>query len=208
LEIARAIVGAKVAASVRAVPECASVVSTAPRTSISDLLLYEARVADAYWRGRGVVRDYPNARDPTNALLNYAYGLLESRARLTVHRLALEPSVGFLHESRETKSSFVYDVMEPWRTEADDVVLRLLPSVRRSDFYDSFGHGVRLRPRAASLLVEAFSDRMAEGVEKAMLRETGRLALQFATVRFELRRFAEPTEAFVRLRPIRPRRRD
>ncbi len=52
LAIARAIVEAKVAASVRAVPECACVISTAQRTSISDLLLYEARVADAYWRGR------------------------------------------------------------------------------------------------------------------------------------------------------------
>jgi CRISP-associated protein Cas1 len=183
LEIARAFVAAKVRASVRAVPDCAWAAVAPRRMTLSDLLLYEGRVAEVYWRGRGVVRDYPNARDPANAVLNYAYGLLESRARLVVHRLSLEPSVGFLHQPRETKSSFVYDVMEPWRTEADDVALGLLPSLKRVDFLSSFGHGLRLRPHAAGLLVKAFAERMNTGVEKAMLRATGRLALCFAAAR-------------------------
>lgn len=185
LQVARAFVDAKVRASIRAVPECAELTRfVVPITTLDDLRLYEGRVAEAYWRGRGIRRDYPNARDPTNAALNYAYGLLESRARLVIHRLSLEASVGFLHEPRETKSSFVYDVMEPWRTEADDVALGLLPALHASDFYSSFGHGVRLRPRAAGLLVDAFAERMNAGVEKAMLRETGRLALYFSTSRF------------------------
>jgi CRISP-associated protein Cas1 len=186
LQVARAFVEAKVRASVRAVPECAWA-AVAPRiTTLDGLVLYEGRVAEAYWRGRGVVRDYPNARDPTNAVLDYAYGLLESRARLTIHRLSLEPSVGFLHQPRETKSAFVYDVMEPWRTEADDVALALVPKLASSDFFRFFGHGLRLRAPAALRLVAAFSARMNAGVEKAMLRETARLARYFATVRFGL----------------------
>lgn len=183
-ELARAIVSAKVRASIRSVPVCAKA-ATGPRPiNLQDLRLFEGRVAEAYWRGRGLTRDYPNARDPANAAINYAYGLLESRIRLVVHRLSLEPSVGFLHEPRETKSAFVYDLMEPWRAAVDDMVFEFIPSIRRSDFYASFGHGVRLRPAAAARLVERFSNTMNRGVEQAILRETKRLTLYFGTQLF------------------------
>jgi CRISP-associated protein Cas1 len=181
LAIARTIVEAKVRASLRVVPECAWAARRPKARSLGDLMLYEGRVADAYWSSLGVVRDYPNARDPTNALLNYAYGLLESRARLVVHRLGLEPSVGFLHHPRETKSSFVYDLMEPWRSVADSVALPLREELRSRDFFRMYRWGYRLRPTAAQTLVTRFADRMNDGVERHMLEETKRLALSFSS---------------------------
>lgn len=85
---------------------------------LNRLLMWEAELAARYWAGLGIVRDYPKARDPRNASINYCFGLLEGAARRTIHRLGLEPSIGFIPVPRasfEAKSAFVYDVMEPYR---------------------------------------------------------------------------------------------
>ena len=76
-----------------------------PARTVNDLLIIEAQEADRYWRSLGVTRDYPHARDPVNACLNYAYGLLYSRARLSIHRVGLDPTVGFLHVPRSERPS-------------------------------------------------------------------------------------------------------
>ncbi|MCI4351506.1 MAG: CRISPR-associated endonuclease Cas1 [Thermoplasmata archaeon] len=145
--------------------------------TIQDLLLYEAHEADRYWKSLGIVRDYPNARDPTNSTINYAFGLLESRARLAVHRLGLEPSVGFLHESQNYKSALVYDVMEPFRDDAVKVALAVRRKLTSRDFGDVFGHGVRLRPEGAHRLVREFGKSFRDD---EMIRFTSRLALRFS----------------------------
>src|SRR5580658_811986 len=121
---------------------------------LNRLLMWEAELAGRYWSDRGMVRDYPKARDPRNAAINYCFGLLESASRRTIHRLGLEPSIGFLHVPRapsDAKSAFVYDVMEPFRDVAVRVALAEKP--KRGDYFVMFGGTVRLR--------EGFTRRLA-----------------------------------------------
>lgn len=125
--------------------------------TIPDLLAYEAREAAEYWAARGIERTYPRARDRANALLNYGFGLLEARVRMVVHRLGLDPAVGFLHEAQDGKSAFVYDLMEPWRDLIVRTVLPLNPKLGRHAFTAVYRKGWRLNPSVAGRVVEAVS---------------------------------------------------
>jgi CRISP-associated protein Cas1 len=145
--------------------------------TIPDLMLWEGRQADAYWSALGIVRDYPHARDPENACLNYAFGLLESRARLACHRAGLEPSVGFLHEQREHKESLIYDLQEPFRDSATKTALAVRKELTHRDFGEVFGHGLRLRVEGAHRLVTAFARSFSD---RAMTEFTSRLTLRLA----------------------------
>jgi CRISPR/Cas system-associated endonuclease Cas1 len=167
LEIAKEVVSAKTG---RAVP-------TYVRT-LNQLLMWEAEQAVGYWKALGVVRDYPHARDPRNLAINYCFGLLESAVRRVVHRLGLEPSVGFLHQPKapfENKSAFVYDAMEPFRDAA--VRVALAEPFKRDDYYPVFGHGLKVREKAAKRLAERFSRQVSEREIAEWLR---RLSLQMA----------------------------
>jgi CRISP-associated protein Cas1 len=127
--------------------------------TISDLLAFEAREAVVYWSERGITRDYPRARDGANARLNFVFALLESRVRAVVHRLGLDPTVGFLHEAQDGKSALVYDLMEPWRHLATDVALEMGPIIGKRGFYRTFAHGWRLKERGKEILKDEFARR-------------------------------------------------
>ncbi len=145
-----------------------------------DLLLYEGREASQFWSKLGVVRDYPNARDPENACLNYAFGLLASRARLSIHRASLEASIGFLHVPQRYKSALVYDVMEPYRGRTAETALSVRRGLKSRDFGEVFGHGLRLRPEAARRVVQEFAKAFQE---REMDRFVHRLMIRCATTR-------------------------
>jgi CRISPR-associated endonuclease Cas1 len=69
-----------------------------------------------------------NTTHPLNALLNYAYGVLESQVRIAVLAAGLDPSVGYLHASHPGRAPLVYDLMEPFRPLVDRLVLQFLSS--------------------------------------------------------------------------------
>jgi CRISPR-associated endonuclease Cas1 len=93
---------------------------------------YRTRVPD-HWRSF-IVRSSPltggprGAVDPPDALLNYAYALLEAEARMACHEAGLDPSLGILHTDTDGRRSLIYDLMEPVRPVADRLVLSLLLS--------------------------------------------------------------------------------
>jgi CRISPR-associated endonuclease Cas1 len=66
------------------------------------------------------------ASHPVNAILNYAYRMLEIETRLACIAAGLEPSLGFLHSDREDRDSLVADVMEAARPKVDEYVLGML----------------------------------------------------------------------------------
>jgi CRISPR/Cas system-associated endonuclease Cas1 len=152
-------------------------VPTAYRTW-DDLLTFEGRQAVRFWSDLGITRDYPNARDPTNATINYAFGLLGSQARLAIHRASLEPSVGFLHVPQNYKTALVYDVMEPFRAATVKTALKLREGLNSRDFGEVFGHGLRLRPQAGRKVVEGFARSFAE---REMARFVERMSLRCAS---------------------------
>jgi len=98
-----------------------------------------------------------NASDPFNALLNYGYAILETQCRKALNSVGLEPTVGFLHEARQTKYSLVYDLQEPYRWLVDSTVISCLENgwFGKRDFYRMDNYVLRLRPEAVRKLVDA-----------------------------------------------------
>lgn len=74
-----------------------------------------------------------NAAHPFNAMLNYAYAILESQVRIKSIAEGYDPTLGIMHESREGSSAFVFDLMEPERPKVirSDGVCRLNPEMAR-----------------------------------------------------------------------------
>jgi CRISPR-associated endonuclease Cas1 len=66
------------------------------------------------------------ATNPINSLLNYAYSLLESEARLALLSVGLDPTLGILHADQRNRDSFALDAMEPVRPMVDAFILDLL----------------------------------------------------------------------------------
>jgi CRISPR-associated endonuclease Cas1 len=67
-----------------------------------------------------------HATHPVNALLNYAYGMLESQVRRAIILAGLDPTLGVLHVSQPGRRALVYDLMEPLRPRVDRKVLTFL----------------------------------------------------------------------------------
>ncbi|HJU10445.1 MAG TPA: CRISPR-associated endonuclease Cas1 [Candidatus Binataceae bacterium] len=74
----------------------------------------------SYARKKGGTR---NATHPVNAMLNYAYGILESQVRIGILAAGLDPKIGVLHSGRRGRSDFVLDLMEPLRPVVDRKIL-------------------------------------------------------------------------------------
>ena len=64
-----------------------------------------------------------NAAHPINAMLNYAYTVLESGLRIKAIVDGYDPTFGIMHEGRDGSSKFVFDLMEPERPMIDRAVL-------------------------------------------------------------------------------------
>jgi CRISPR-associated endonuclease Cas1 len=69
-----------------------------------------------------------HASHPVNAMLNYAYGVLESQVRTVAVASGLDPRIGYLHACRPGRAALAYDLMEPLRSQVDHMVLDLVRS--------------------------------------------------------------------------------
>jgi CRISPR-associated protein Cas1 len=77
-------------------------------------------------RGSLLLMSNRHATHPVNALLNYAYGVLESQVYRALLIAGLEPSIGYLHANRRGRAALVYDLMEPLRPAVDAQVLQFV----------------------------------------------------------------------------------
>ena len=66
-----------------------------------------------------------NASHPVNAILNYAYAVLESEVRIKIVAAGYDPTIGLLHSGRvgRGRHDFVLDLMEPLRPPVDRTML-------------------------------------------------------------------------------------
>src|SRR5215218_4827491 len=69
-----------------------------------------------------------HATHPVNAMLNYAYAVLESQVRIAAVSQGLDLTIGYLHTCRPGRVALVYDVMEPLRPRVDRLVLGFVRS--------------------------------------------------------------------------------
>jgi CRISPR-associated endonuclease Cas1 len=92
-----------------------------------------------------------NAAHPVNAMLNYAYTVLESEVRVRAIAEGYDPTLGIMHERREGSSAFVFDMMEPERPKVDRAVLQFLKAhtFHPADFTIRADGVCRLNPEMA-----------------------------------------------------------
>ncbi len=149
-----------------------------PPENVQQLLLVEAQAAYVYfscwrmlkmrWKGTGrkpIPSEWHsmglrqsmygsgnrNATHPVNAMLNYAYAVLESQVRIATLVCGLDPTIGYLHTCRTRRVALVYDLMEPLRPQVDCLILGFMLShtFHPNDFVLSFDGICRLHPQLA-----------------------------------------------------------
>ena len=69
-----------------------------------------------------------NASHPVNAILNYAYAVLQSQVQIQAVADGYDPMLGIMHYERDGSPAFVFDMMEPERPKVDRAVLTFLKS--------------------------------------------------------------------------------
>lgn len=98
------------------------------------------------------------AKDPFNAFLNYAYGILYGRIEKALIVAGIDPYVGFLHRDDYNQLSFVFDFIESYRIFAEKVVFRLFSGKKvNKEHTDTITNGYSLNDHGKVLLVEAFN---------------------------------------------------
>ena len=162
-------------------------IRTDPPETISELLGIEGGVAQGYffaWRTLDMkwkaVKRYPipdewraylsrsalrtkhtirnhRATHPINAMLNYAYGMLESSVRIQAIADGYDPSIGIIHGDliKPDRHTFVFDLMEPQRPVVDRGILKLIQAHTFSggDFMLQKDGVVRLNPELVRNLI-------------------------------------------------------
>jgi CRISPR-associated endonuclease Cas1 len=120
----------------------------------------EARIPD-HWKRFGtrtspLTRSPRLAANPANALLNYAYAILEAEARIAALAVGLDPGLGVLHADQNARDSLALDLMEAVRPTVDAWVLDVLGhrTFRKADFFETREGNCRLMPPLAKSLAE------------------------------------------------------
>lgn len=108
------------------------------------------------WKFSGRSRD--PAADAFNCMLNYAYGVLYSMVERTVVIAGLDPYVGFLHADNYNKKSFVFDLIERYRTYADQAVVPLFTRRMIKDkMFDKVPNGLTLNAEGKATLLQSLN---------------------------------------------------
>jgi CRISPR-associated endonuclease Cas1 len=150
---------------------------------LTELLAAEAQGADAYWDGwAGLTIPFPAAArsrvpehwqvfgqraslltngprlasNPSGAILNYLYALLEAETILACHTVGLDPGIGIFHVDRRDRASMALDIMEAARTTVDAYLLALLTqrTLAPTDFIETRRGACRLKPSLAAQLAQ------------------------------------------------------
>lgn len=103
-------------------------------------------------------RSFRPAKDPFNAFLNYAFGILYSKIEKSLIIAGLDPYLGYLHRDDYNQLSFVFDFIEPYRIYATEVVFKLFSGKKVNQSHtDEITNGLTLNKSGKELLVEAYN---------------------------------------------------
>jgi len=127
------------------------------------------------------------AKDPFNAFLNYAYGVLYSRVEKVLIIAGLDPYVGFLHRDDYNMKSMVFDFIEPYRIYADEVVFKLFSAKKINDSHtDKITNGFSLNAEGKSLLMQTF----IQFLDEDKIRYNGRNQTRMNAMQMDAHQFA------------------
>jgi CRISPR-associated endonuclease Cas1 len=113
-----------------------------------------------------------------NAILNYAYAVLESQVRMQIAADGYDPTIGFLHTYNMERPALVFDLMEPLRPIVDRSVLEFVQShtFHPADFTIRSDGVCRINPEMARHVVLMIT----QALQKNIKRFTGRIDLMSA----------------------------
>lgn len=103
-------------------------------------------------------------RDPVNALLSFVYACLVREVTVILHRIGLDPYVGYLHLPRHGRPALALDLMEEFRPlVADSVVVSTINNgvYGPSDFVERVT-GVSLTRTGRAKIISAYERRLDE----------------------------------------------
>jgi CRISPR-associated protein Cas1 len=154
-------------------------------TSSESLRGFEGKAGAWYWAafrmfvpaGWGFKqRVYHPSTDPINALLSFAYSLLQKDVNAAVQLVGLDPYLGFFHEIHYGRPSLTLDLMEEFRPlVVDSVVLNLVNReiLRVSDFSKTkdAAKPVLLSDDAVERVIKAYEDRVTTRVRHPLTGE-------------------------------------
>lgn len=148
------------------------------------ILGYEGTAGAAYWGLMGTLppqafeferRSKHPARDPFNAMLNYAYGVLYSEVDRACVIAGLDPFVGLLHTDNYNKRSLTFDLIEPFRIWADRIVVTLFTGRRCTpDMFRETDDGVFLDKPGKELLLPALTEYLDASIRYPIKSSKGR----------------------------------
>lgn len=127
------------------------------------------------------------AKDPFNAFLNYANGILYSKVEKALIIAGLGPYLGFLHRDDYNQLSFVYGFIEPYRTYAETVVFRLFSGKKINKIHvDQITNGCSLNTEGKALLVAAYN----KYFDEETIRYKGKNQTRSNTIQYDAHAFA------------------
>ena len=120
-------------------------------------------------RELGATQQVRDATDPFNAMLNYAYTLLEVEVRVAVHAQGLDPDLGLLHVDSRARESLVYDLMDPIRSSVDVLCVEFArrTGLRPHMFHELRRGVVRLDPDVARDLAAWLTPRLQRPAQES-----------------------------------------
>lgn len=110
-------------------------------------------------------RDRQPARDPFNALLNYAYGILYGKIEGALIKAGIDPYVGIFHRDDYNRPALVFDIIEKYRTWMDYVVIQLcLAEAFPLEAFEQENpdSALLLGPLAKRILIQSVNDYLGE----------------------------------------------
>lgn len=113
-------------------------------------------------------------RDPTNAMLSFAYTLLANECSSALETVGLDPYVGMMHTLRPGRASFALDIMEEMRAYlCDRLVLSLInrKQVQAKDFTSQGEDSILMKDTCRKTLIGAWQQRKKELITHPFLKE-------------------------------------
>lgn len=140
-------------------------------------------------------RAYRPAPDPFNALLSFAYTLVQKDVLSAVQLVGLNPTLGFFHVVRPGRAALAIDMMEEWRpVVADALALELVNTGRlRAQMFEQTGDRNRpilLGDAGLRIVLEAYEQRMTTAIQHPLAAPGARVSLRQAML-LQMRQLAQ-----------------
>jgi CRISPR-associated protein Cas1 len=106
------------------------------------------------------------AKDITNSMLNYCYGMLYGHVESALVKAGLDPYIGFFHVDDYNRPVLTYDLIEPFRPWADWVVFHLcMNEIIDESYFEISDGGYWLVGDGKRILIQHFVDYFEEVID-------------------------------------------